>query len=831
MEAKIASLSREKLESLSISAVERVKKDTLTVQELTRELEELRANDALLESRLQSIEQECDDLTRRKHLAEEEIKCLQKTLEKEEEEEVEDPENSQPKVVEEQLVALEAEVAAKLELAKEKVQEFKNAEDAKLAATKSRLEELREEVARGETLAALVADKASLGHLPTETVVLEESEDNALEYEQLGTELMESISRIQNVQSEIFDAVDAHQRMLHARSEERSFLQKKLAECEEEQKTLQTLALEEEKYQDELSRLQSSLDDEKERELSLRTEIEEVEKEKAEILKEIAIQEKEAEAKEEEGRREEEDFREEEERRAALLKEQEDRWQQAQSLAQEAEQNVDQKIAETKTKADERFSLLEKKIGRLRKEAEEIQCKLDEKEAAQATAEETVRKYTHVMQQANAKITEHEESAQKRMEELKELQEELRTAQARWKEEGSEEVAVVEEGAQVWVFNGSSWRATTAQSPSIQSTAEKRHKHCEHDLELVSHQVEHLRRTRERVEQEFEAYKERAQLAEETKVQQHRDLVQVENSVEELERLLKECLVAVKKEQDEVSAINPKLRERRAALGEAHERRLESDVECRSLEGQLKMLLEQQRMMEKMGEKARRDMEEKKNARFQKQLRALELDLNLQRNLLPKLKTALEEVENVEEVMEYAVPIQEDGDRVPIPEDGDRWRYTICNDPGSTICPIPVEWEDAPTIAPYDSKSFEPEHTPDTSNGWKELMKHRDQLRACEEELREDTLRVKQITQEYESTNTALRTIKEKHTLETNLHEPLQMEYIRNIFTKYLEISATGTSEHEQLLRVVMTFFQFSPEEALAVDQKRQQKKPTGWFF
>merc|ERR1712060_491458 len=55
-----------------------------------------------------------------------------------------------------------------------------------------------------------------------------------------------------------------------------------------------------------------------------------------------------------------------------------------------------------------------------------------------------------------------------------------------------------------------------------------------------------------------------------------------------------------------------------------------------------------------------------------------------------------------------------------------------------------------------------------------------------------------------------------------------QMEYIRNVFRRFLEGLPPGSSELESLVPVLATFFQFSSEELRVVQSKRQASVRTG---
>eukprot|EP00811_Abedinium_folium_P029644 NODE_4685_length_1860_cov_4.160992.p1 GENE.NODE_4685_length_1860_cov_4.160992~~NODE_4685_length_1860_cov_4.160992.p1 ORF type:complete len:562 (+),score=232.99 NODE_4685_length_1860_cov_4.160992:190-1686(+) len=65
---------------------------------------------------------------------------------------------------------------------------------------------------------------------------------------------------------------------------------------------------------------------------------------------------------------------------------------------------------------------------------------------------------------------------------------------------------------------------------------------------------------------------------------------------------------------------------------------------------------------------------------------------------------------------------------------------------------------------------------------------------------------------------------------ETMAGQGQEMAYIRNIFRKFVESLPAAGAEHDQLIPVLMTFFQFPDNETKAIMAKRQQAQPKGFW-
>eukprot|EP00397_Hematodinium_sp_SG-2012_P016689 GEMP01017036.1.p1 GENE.GEMP01017036.1~~GEMP01017036.1.p1 ORF type:complete len:744 (+),score=260.29 GEMP01017036.1:120-2351(+) len=683
MQSKIAALPREKLEFLLLKAVERTAKDTASCQKLASELDALRAQDAQIEARIKNIEQEREDLTKSKAEAEEKLQRIALALAElaakeaeqareaaETEPDAEDAPSGDladhatdaeqaldadnPVAVAEHLRALEALLTSELDAAKQKMQAYRQEQDDKIEATNKRLEILKQEVVRGQTLAELEEEKTELQAKIVEFGVLPDAvELPEGDLEAVNADLARVVEQIRVLQTDICDAEGVHQHMIHAHQEEGNVLDAERHAIEAQLSKAREALLASERQKEDRKSLAKQLEEEALRGQELHAQIAPLQSECERLGAELARVRDENAVKLI-------DMEEEQARIREKLQEQNEQLQAQEKLKQLSRQRIEklksdtqQKLDEIQGKADDRLGALQQKIDLTRKELDEETAKAVEKDNQQASAEETLKKYMQVTQQASSKIQHYEDQAKVLMETLKDRQEELLVAQGKYRNTGSrgkEPVLTVDEDETFWSFNGENWYETTTPCDTMQSKAKSVRKRLEVDMETLSHQVDSTRRRRELTEAEFDAYKQRAELAEESNAKALSDLRQTDNSVAGMEGILNSLLNEVKTEQGNTNTLNAKLRERRAEFGRLTEFALDIEVEMRSLQAKRKMLQEQLRAADKSARAAVAVNTEKTTKEFQARLRALELDLNLQRDLIPKLRAALEKLEKISDV-------------------------------------------------------------------------------------------------------------------------------------------------------------------------------------
>lgn len=106
-----------------------------------------------------------------------------------------------------------------------------------------------------------------------------------------------------------------------------------------------------------------------------------------------------------------------------------------------------------------------------------------------------------------------------------------------------------------------------------------------------------------------------------------------------------------------------------------------------------------------------------------------------------------------------------------------------------------------------------------------DIMSLRAQVRRLEAALDEQRQQFSSLRKEKESLALEVREVHQEKNLQHVVGQHQQMEYIRNVFRRFVEALPAGSAEHEQLIPVLMTFFQFGPEETKTIQGKRQQTK------
>lgn len=117
------------------------------------------------------------------------------------------------------------------------------------------------------------------------------------------------------------------------------------------------------------------------------------------------------------------------------------------------------------------------------------------------------------------------------------------------------------------------------------------------------------------------------------------------------------------------------------------------------------------------------------------------------------------------------------------------------------------------------------------SVAWQDLVSLRAQVRQLEATLQENKHQHASLERENASLACAMHEVEERQRLQGVVGQHQQMEYIRNVFRKFVETLPTGQAEHEQLIPVLMTFFQFAPDECGVVQAKRQQASKSQGFW
>jgi len=112
-----------------------------------------------------------------------------------------------------------------------------------------------------------------------------------------------------------------------------------------------------------------------------------------------------------------------------------------------------------------------------------------------------------------------------------------------------------------------------------------------------------------------------------------------------------------------------------------------------------------------------------------------------------------------------------------------------------------------------------------------DLVSLRAQVRQLEAVLQAEKQQNRLLMREKDLLAVEVREVEEQKVLQNVVGQHQQMEYIRSVFRKFVETLPAGKAEHEQLIPVLMTFFQFGPEELRAIQGKRPQALTwlSGW--
>merc|ERR1719373_566704 len=99
----------------------------------------------------------------------------------------------------------------------------------------------------------------------------------------------------------------------------------------------------------------------------------------------------------------------------------------------------------------------------------------------------------------------------------------------------------------------------------------------------------------------------------------------------------------------------------------------------------------------------------------------------------------------------------------------------------------------------------------------------RSQVRRLEIALEEERHRHEATQKDGERLRAEIHEKQMQLQLQMKTKETTQMEYIRNVFRRFVESMPQSNAEYERLVPVLMTFFQFSDEDLRGVQAKRQQ--------
>mmetsp|Transcript_148244 Transcript_148244/g.385297 ORF Transcript_148244/g.385297 Transcript_148244/m.385297 type:complete len:774 (-) Transcript_148244:71-2392(-) len=114
------------------------------------------------------------------------------------------------------------------------------------------------------------------------------------------------------------------------------------------------------------------------------------------------------------------------------------------------------------------------------------------------------------------------------------------------------------------------------------------------------------------------------------------------------------------------------------------------------------------------------------------------------------------------------------------------------------------------------------------SVAWQDLVALRSQVRQLEVNLQEERSQHNSSRKEVDMARSELKEMTMQQRLQNTVGQHQQMEYIRNVFKRFVETLPPGSKEQEQLIPVLMTFFKFPDEEARLINTRRAGSKASG---
>merc|ERR1711959_145190 len=137
-----------------------------------------------------------------------------------------------------------------------------------------------------------------------------------------------------------------------------------------------------------------------------------------------------------------------------------------------------------------------------------------------------------------------------------------------------------------------------------------------------------------------------------------------------------------------------------------------------------------------------------------------------------------------------------------------------------------IDQEDGSSLLPSVAYSLTP------TAAWQDLVNLRAQVRSLETEIEQERQQGRIANDEAKRLRTDIQELELRQRLQKTVSQTTQMEYIRNVFRKFVETMPVGAPENEALIPVLLTFFQFPDDEAKMLQARRTelQQPKKGWF-
>lgn len=568
----------------------------------------------------------------------------------------------------------------------------------------------------------------------------------------------------------------------------------------------------------------------------------------------------------------------------AKVRETERQLSEAQFEVEQARLESESKVGDVVRKAKDRVNQVEARLEAALLENKELNDKVREADEAYKLQNDKVVKYKQLMSQANSRIEEGEGTIGRLNEELSREQALHAALQERFdREHASNEaeraefhitpptreelemrggvMTAVETEDDVWCLvrephghgsNGRWWLLSQLDVDTKPVPLERRWKG---EVSALRAQIVLFRKKCDDIQTEFEAYKQKAGVALQNAAGNREK--HLERDVESLgEQLHAKCIELDQAQKDRAKALDELSFSRRRVQEQVAQRcELERGMEDRvrerihiqeeSLEASKKQFDEEKLTLEtKWREKERSYQQDLLQSRGRTEAQDEEIE-GLRRRVRSLLAAAQAEPTEASppDPTESAVPKRQllvlaDSspllDAAPLPEVAQSPQLgSELGEVTGSPCSEQVVESPAPTpdVAQEISESsgVPPPGFSPQSVVWHDLTNARAQVRQLEVTLDAERRKHEEARASCEALATDVREMKLQQQLQGNMAQQRQMEYIRNVFRKFVENMPAGSVESEQLISVLMAFFQFPQTEAKAIHGKRQTKSMWSW--
>lgn len=584
-------------------------------------------------------------------------------------------------------------------------------------------------------------------------------------------------------------------------------------------------------------------------------------------------------------------------------------------------QELEAKMGQVVAKAKEHMKQMQGRLEGLENESKTLSEQVKEKEESLRQQNDKVQKYKQLMGQANSRLEDNdgktkdlEEALKKSQSQRVKLQQQMGSMEQFYmlppsREEvermGGVALVVEEEGGEAWclIHNNAPKEASVLDdndgdadpdSPKNPSSHARQRwwplaqldlddtievpvplqRRWKGETSALRQQMVQFKEKAERLEEEFERYRQKAHAALSASATNSQELHMRERKMEQLGEQLQTMAMDLQRAQDEKAKTSQDLSETKRSLQEAVGQR--NDIEMQ-LEAQVKEA--EQRLAKSIAE-----FNEKRDVDIgELQVKAQERENNLHQELekVRTLKDSLEEeaetlrtrlanrpnapVLPVAPVMPIAEPELVSPSREQKTEETEDTEDKPRTEPASDFTEEPVltknlretagDAEAAPKLnlsrhspdsrmAPEVAESEEdgpkgerPRLPPQayslhTSTAWQDLVNLRSQVRHLEISLEEEKHGHDRTRKQCDMLKAEVREMEMQQRLQKTVGQSTQMEYIRNVFRRFIEsMPVAAKAEHEGLVPVLMTFFQFPDDEVKNIQQKRLQLGQQGQGF